>query len=89
MFKIIYGHAVLIHNSYIPSTILTYYLLLPILIFFFNFHLAKKITNYTTTINGYRVQGFRPTSCASRHHNKENNQKAVANRQDDQKLIER
>ena len=35
MFKIIYGHAVLIHNSYIPSTLLTYYLLLPILIFFF------------------------------------------------------
>ena len=58
-------------------------------LFFFNFYLAKKITNYTTTINGYRVQGFRPTSCASRHHNKENNQKAVANRQDDQKLIER
>ena len=35
------------------------------------------------------VPGFRPTSCAGGHHNKENNQKAVANRQDDQKLIER
>ena len=40
MFKIIYGHAVLIHNSYIPSTLLTYYLLLPILTFFLNFYLG-------------------------------------------------
>ena len=48
-----------------------------------NFFQAKSII----TVND--VQGFRPTSCAGGHHNKENNQKAVANRQDDQKLIER
>ena len=43
MFKIIYGHAVLIHNSYIPSTILTYYLLLPILISFFSIFIEFRV----------------------------------------------
>ena len=43
MFKIIYGHAVLIHNSYIPSTLLTYYLLLPILISFFSIFIEFRV----------------------------------------------